>query len=65
MTLKPCPCGEIPENLSYIAQRIHSTVSGECDCGWEVSYESKEDSEDYYEEAVEAWNNAARLGVKK
>jgi hypothetical protein len=63
MKLKPCPCGEIPEGIGYVAQKGFSFAYGDCDCEWTVHFDMhpvKGGSGGLMDQAVKAWNEAPR-----
>lgn len=66
MTLKRCPCGQIPSQLhiTYDDVRKWNYVSGDC-CGeWEVEFRSGYVTGDALKRfAKHAWNRAKRASV--
>ena len=66
MKLKPCPCGEIPENLSIDDSDCKwFTCCGDC-CGeWFIEFRSgylsmERDKEKIMEMATDEWNETKR-----
>lgn len=63
--LKPCPCGETPEQLCIESGQIDkwAWVSGDCCSEWSTEFRTNYhqlNSDECYDLAIEAWNRAKR-----
>lgn len=67
--LKPCPCGETPDQLCIMEGDIKwAWVSGSC-CGmWSLEFRTNYhplDSEECMKLAIEGWNSSPRKEMKE
>jgi len=66
--LKPCPCGEVPESLSFCASEEgpeYGVVAPSCCDEWSINYRVEffsYDSEQGKAAGTSAWNDAPRGG---